>query len=86
MKLNSFYLSRLDERNIIAKLEMFCQTNFDDCHNATIIFSEIVSGVIKSIFRKTRFKQSRPPKSQRKQPFIYKIQVAKRVFRIYKTE
>ena len=59
------FLSRLDETDITAKLDSFCQTNFSDCQHAAVNFSEILSGVIKSIFRKTRCKQNRPHKSQR---------------------
>ena len=79
------FLSRLNERDITAKLDI-CQTNFSDCQHAAENFSEIPSGVIKSIFRETRCKQNRPRKSQRKQHFNYQIQVANRVFKKCKTE
>ena len=69
--------SRLDKPDITATLDYFCQINFSDCQHAVVNFSEILSDVIKSIFRTT--------KSQRRQPFHYQIQVAKRVFNKYKT-
>ena len=84
-EIKQLFISRLDERSITAKLDIFCQINFSDCQHAAVNFSEILGDVIKSMFRKTRCKQNRPPKSQKKQPFNYQIQVAKRVFKKYKT-
>ena len=55
------FISRLDERSLTAKVDIFL--NFSDCQHAAVIFSEILSDVIKSLFRKTRCKQNRPPKS-----------------------
>ena len=75
------FVRKLSDPIISDKLNTFCQTNFTCSRTATDQFTDILSSVIKSLFRRSR---RRRPHTDRKIPFDRQLRIAKRSFKKYK--
>ena len=78
------FLKKLSDPVIANKLNTFCETNFSCGNAAAEQFTVIMGGVIKSVFRRDRRK--RPKLTNRKIPYNYQLQIAKRTFKKYKDQ
>ena len=75
------FLKKMSDPIISNKLDIFCQTNFPCSNAAAEQFTEIISGAIKSVFRRKRRKMQ---KINRHIPYDKELQIAKRHFKKYK--
>ena len=78
------FLKKLSNPVVANKLNTFCETNFSGGNAAAEQFTVIMGGVIKSVFRRDR--QKRPKLTNRKIPYNYLLQIAKRTFKKYKDQ
>ena len=78
------FLNKPSDPVVANKLNTFCETFFSCGNAAAEQLTVIMGGVIKSVFRRDRRK--RPKLTNRKIPYNYLLQIAKRTFKKYKDQ